>query len=70
MPLPKKGSEVTVYIGGRAAPNSKAVNKIVASTLGRLGCGECFSGWDIRFSHIDPLIINPRTFEMHEQQFG
>ena len=70
MPKIAKGSQVTVHLGGSSVPNTRAVNKIVASTLGRLGCGECFSGFDIRFTHIDPLIINPRTHEVAEQQFG
>lgn len=40
------------------------VNRIVASTLGKLGCGGCFSGFDIRFRPGD-LVVNPKTFEVN-----
>jgi hypothetical protein len=43
------------------------VNKIVASTLGRLGCPKCFPGFDLRFRPGD-LVVNPQTFEV--DQFG
>ena len=71
MPSPiKPGSTVTVHLGARARPNIKSVQKIVENALGRLGCGGCFSGFDIRFTHIDDFVVNPRTFEVNEQQFG
>ena len=62
--------QVTVHLGTRKLDNVDAVHKIVLSTLGRLGCGGCFSGFDIRFSHIPDLVVNPKTFEVGEQQFG
>ncbi|MEA3039554.1 MAG: hypothetical protein QOE79_2067 [Sphingomonadales bacterium] len=39
------------------------VHRIVASALGKLGCGGCFSGFDIRFSPGD-LVVNPKTFDV------
>ncbi len=70
MPTVKPGSAVSVHLGSRAIPNIKSVQKIIESTLGRLGCGGCFSGFDIRFTHVDDFVVNPRTFEVNEQQFG
>ena len=47
-------------------------NKILASTLGKLGCPACYSGFDIRFLHIRDFVVNPRTFDVQEYgaQFG
>lgn len=42
--------------------------KILANVLGKLGCGRCYSGFDIRFEHVRELVINPKTFEA--QEFG
>lgn len=40
--------------------------KILASTLGKLGCPNCISGHDIRFANIRDFIVNPRTFDVNE----
>ena len=56
--------EVTVRVTERLT--LEQTQKIVANTLGRLGCGRCFSGFDIRFAHINELIVNPKTLEVNE----
>jgi hypothetical protein len=58
---------VTVVVPRKNLSSIDNVNKIVASTLGKLGCGRCFSGFDIRFRPGD-LVVNPQTFEV--DQFG
>ena len=40
--------------------------KILAQVLGKLGCGRCFSGFDIRFNEIREFVVNPKTFEVNE----
>lgn len=56
---------VSVALPSKNLNNLDAVNKIVASTLGRLGCPACFSGFDLRFRPGD-LVVNPRTFEVDQ----
>lgn len=58
---------VTVVLPRKNVGKLDDVNKIVASTLGKLGCARCFSGFDIRFRPGD-LVVNPQTFEV--DQFG
>jgi len=58
---------VSVTLPRKDFNNLDNVNKIVASTLGRLGCPACFSGFDLRFRPGD-LVVNPRSFEV--DQFG
>lgn len=60
---------ITVNIPGRGVDNLEAVQKVVANTLGRLGCGACLSGFDIRLRQVRDLVVNPKTFEVTEQ-FG
>lgn len=64
------GGAVVVSVPHKGVNNLETVNKIVANTLGRLGCGGCFSGFDIRFKHLQDLVVNPKTFEVTEQQLG
>lgn len=47
-------------------------NKILANTLGKLGCSNCYSGFDIRFLHIRDFVVNPKSFDVQEYgaQFG
>lgn len=40
--------------------------KILGQLMGKLGCGRCFSGFDIRFNHIREYVINPKTLELNE----
>jgi len=64
---PQAAQSVTVALPRKNIGRLDDVNKIVASTLGRLGCPKCFSGFDLRFRPGD-LVVNPQTFEV--DQFG
>ena len=64
------GGAVVVTVPSKGVNNLAAVNKIVANTLGRLGCPACLSGFDIRFKQVRDLVVNPQTFEVNEQQIG
>lgn len=67
-PVRTKAAEpVTVVLPRKNIAKLDDVNKIVASTLGKLGCPRCFSGFDLRFRPGD-LVVNPQTFEV--DQFG
>jgi hypothetical protein len=50
----------TVYIGvpKRISDDLKHMNRVTEQVLGKLGCGGCHSGFDLRF--IDPFIINEK----------
>lgn len=63
-PVRSKAQPVTVALPQKDIDNLDHVHKIVASALGKLGCGRCFSGFDIRFRHGD-LVVNPQTFEVN-----
>ena len=62
------GFPVTVHIGDKLT--LEQTQKIVANTLGKLGCGRCFSGFNIRFAHINELVVNPKTLEVNEMAAG
>jgi hypothetical protein len=51
----------TVYIGvPRKIDNDlKHMNRITEQVLGKLGCGQCHSGFDLRFVP-DPFIFNEK----------
>lgn len=61
---------VTVHLGSAKIADLDSVSKIVASALGKLGCPGCFSGFDIRFSHLQDLVVNPRTLEVGDLHVG
>ena len=65
----KAAGPVTISIPPRGVDNLEAVQKVVANALGRLGCGGCFSGFDIRLTQIRSLIVDPRSLDVKEQ-FG
>jgi hypothetical protein len=46
--------------------NLEQSTKILANTLGRLGCGGCLSGFDIRFVNVRDFIVNPKSFEVND----
>lgn len=47
VPLPEKPIRVSVPVS--VAFNLDKMQKVTATVLGRLGCPNCHSGWDIRF---------------------
>ncbi len=69
-PVAVGGGTVVVTVPSKGVNNIEAVNKIVANTLGRLGCAACLSGFDIRFKQVRDLVVNPKTFAVTEQQIG
>jgi hypothetical protein len=68
-PTKAAAKAVTVHVPPRGVDNLAAVQKVVANTLGRLGCGGCLSGFDIRLTQLNDLIVDPRSFDVKEQ-FG
>ena len=48
-----KGGVVSVTIPASVAGNLATMQKITANVLGKLGCGQCHSGFDIRFNMED-----------------
>jgi hypothetical protein len=49
---------VTISIPASVAYNLDAMNKVTAQVAGRLGCGECHSGFDFRFLHVLDFVVN------------
>jgi hypothetical protein len=49
---------VRVTLPAKVAYDLKAVQKVQASILDRLGCTACCSGWDIRFDIIRSFIVD------------
>jgi len=56
---------VNVHLNDRLTSLDQA-NKLVANVLGKLGCGGCFSGFDIRFSHFTDFQVDPKTLNVQE----
>jgi hypothetical protein len=49
---------------GTPLRNLDQVNKLVANVLNHLGCPQCLSGFDIRFTHEQELAVNPKTLDV------
>lgn len=63
-PLPPAPADrVRVYVNGDISYDLKAMNKVVANVLGKLGCGHCHSGRILEFIDIREYVINPKTLE-------
>lgn len=62
--MPNSLSSVSVRVPHKL--NLGQSTKILANTLGRLGCGECLSGFDIRFVTTRDFVVNPKTFEVND----
>lgn len=56
---------INVHLNEKLA-NLDQANKLVANVLGKLGCGGCFSGFDIRFSHFTDFQVDPKTLGVEE----
>ncbi len=64
-PLPPR-SRVSVYVPTRALYDLKAMQKITASVLDKLGCGNCHSGRILDFQELEQFVVNPKTLEVTE----
>jgi len=51
-----KSKPVTVVVPAKL--NLKQVNEITGKTLGLLGCGNCHSGFDIRFIQQEVILFD------------
>lgn len=49
---------ISIKIPARAAYDLKSMNRITETVLGRLGCPECHSGFDLRFEWIEDFIVD------------
>jgi hypothetical protein len=49
---------------GAPLKNLDQVHKVVGNVLNHVGCAACLSGFDIRFTHQQELVVNPKTFEV------
>ena len=56
---------VTVRLSQRLTSLDQA-NKVLANVLGKLGCGQCLSGFDIRFTHVIDYAVDAKTLAIHE----
>lgn len=60
------GRIVNIYVPGDAFNDLKKMNEITKSVLGKLGCGGCHSGFDLRFRHLLDFVVNAKG-EVQEQ---
>ena len=68
MSLQPSRGQVDVIVPERVASNIKSLQKAVAVALGKLGCGQCCSGFDIAFRReLDFIAINDKV---QAQGFG
>lgn len=51
---------VSIRVPMKVAYDLKALNRVTESILGRLGCPECHSGFDLRFDWIDEFIVDDK----------
>lgn len=62
--------QVTVQVTEEQFNDSKAMQKITANTLGRLGCTECHSGFDINYLVVRDFVVNPKLEVIPREQLG
>jgi hypothetical protein len=63
-PLPPR-DVVRVFVPSRVAYNLEAMQKVTASVLDRLGCGQCHSGRILDFQSLDNFVVG-ENLEIHE----
>ena len=51
---------VYVKVPAKVAYDLKAMNKVTAAVLDKLGCGECHSAHDIRWDIVRDFIVNEK----------
>ena len=67
-PHPEPWTPVTVVIPDKVSRDINALTKAAAVVLGKLGCGQCCSGFDIMFRReLDMLVVDER---LNVQGFG
>ena len=49
---------VRVTVPARVAYRLPEIQKVTAEVLGRLGCPECHSGFDIRFDAVSQFVVD------------
>ena len=49
MSNPMPGREVRIFVSPKVAGNAEQMNRVTKEILGRLGCGTCHSGFNLRF---------------------
>jgi hypothetical protein len=57
---------ITVHVSSETAKDLKAMQKITANLLTKLGCPGCHSGHFISFREIREFVVNPATLDVHE----
>ena len=68
-PLPPR-SRVAVYVPTKVMYDAKAMQKVTAQVLDKLGCGGCHSGRILDFLELEQFVVNPETFEVTEMRGG
>jgi len=55
---------VRIVVPREVAFNLERMQKVTANLLGRLGCSQCHSGFDIRFLQELDFVVNSKTLEV------
>jgi hypothetical protein len=55
---------VNVFTPPKAVHDLKSLEKVTRDVLGRLGCGNCHSGFDLRFINFDPAVNQVHAFKV------
>ncbi len=64
------GTQVQVFVPRNVYYNLGAINKAMANVLGRLGCPDCHSGYDIRVKQAVNFAVDARSLEVREVFLG
>jgi hypothetical protein len=70
MPGAALGAQVQVFVPRNVFYDLGALNKAMANVLGRLGCPNCHSGYDIRVRQALDFAVDPRSMEVREIFMG
>jgi hypothetical protein len=68
-PQPLPPGRISIQVPSKALYDLKAMQRITAQVLDKLGCGECHSGRILDFTELSQFVVNPESFEVHES-FG
>lgn len=67
-PLPPR--DVVVHLSDSVLNDLGSFNKVHQSILGRLGCGECTSGYDFTWKRLKEFVINEQLEVLDIGSFG